>query len=229
MEEEPIIIDNVFTEEIQIQEIYENSNPLGYVYDIIESFYQKSKGNLDVDSNMIMAVSEFHVNNLIFLKENFKTLPNSTLLKLLNLLNILLNLREDSTDEFSSREPDFAFICRKKLIEIKRGLYTLNLVYKKSKADNSDKFIYLKNEEIACLLEYIKTFYFPFIKLYYHFMNIEKITENKKIEVVINRPLPVPPLNMAMLQMQEKHQFDERKEDKDNELKNVMFIIIYIG
>lgn len=229
MEEENITIENIFTSEEQINEIWENSNPINYVYDIIESHYQNTTGKLDYDSNMLMAISEFHVNNLIFLKETYKSFPNSIICKLLNLLNILLNLREEGgKEEADGREtnrPDFEKICQNKVRQIKQGLFTLNLVYKKpssadSSASQTNKF-YLKNEEIVGLLEYIKTFYLPFIKLYYHFINIEKITENKKIEVIINKPLPVPPLSTAVLQMQEKHQFEEQVEDKIEEHKNV--------
>lgn len=60
---------------------------------------------------------------------------------------------------------------------------------------------YLQNNELAILLDYLNVFYFPFIRLYYHFLNIEQITENKKIEIIIEKPSEVPSLNLAVEQI----------------------------
>jgi len=233
-------IEIIFKDDINITEIYENSNPIGVVYDIIESHFRRTKRNIEYDSNVLTAISEFHVNNLIFLKESFN-FPEKIYCKLLNLLGILLNLRdendaalnyskrksvntseaeEDSKEDFE--EPDFAEICKKKLSEIKNAFYFLNLVPKKisggeKKEENN---FYLKNSEIASLLDYVKTFYIPFIRLFYHFINIEKITETKKIDVIINRPLQVPALSLAVLQAQEKHHFEEQKVEKVENSEN---------
>jgi hypothetical protein len=85
-------------------------------------------------------------------------------------------------------------------------------------ADPNDIF-FMKPHEIASLLEYLNNFYFSYFKLYYHFVNIERITDNKKIDVIINRPLSVPPLSQAMKQIDEKFEFEEQKEDKKEEKK----------
>jgi len=225
--------DLLFTDESQIKEIYENTNPIGVVYEMIESHHRRIKGRIIYDSNVLTAISEFHVNNLIFLKQTFN-FPDKIYCKLLNLLSILLNLRDDNEDLSISKksekeenftedeelkedqmERDFVEICRNKLSEIKNAFFNLNLIPKKnSQTREGDNNFYLKNSEISTLLDYIKTFYFPFIRLYYHFINIEKITETKKIDVVINHPLPVPPLTLAVLQAQEKHHYEEQKIEK---------------
>jgi hypothetical protein len=225
-EEQEFNIETIFKEDSQVDEIYEHGNPVNLVFEILETHYRLTTGQIDNDSNLIMALSEFHVNNLIFFKENFKGFPNNVYRKLLNLLNILLNLKEEKNndiqqdeEEETSNEPDFNLICKKKLSLIKKGLFFLNLVHDKNSSNNPNSF-YLKSTEIFQLLEYIKTFYFPFIRLYYHFINIQKITENKKIEVIVNRPLPVPGLKDAVLQVQEKNSFEEQKEvKKENEEK----------
>lgn len=242
--------------ELDIDEIWNNSNPILNVYELIENNMRKKTGKIDFDSNILMALAEFHVNNLIYLKENFK-FPVQIYCKLMNLLNILLNLREegkiqrrearknDSTkrrieeeEKANALEPDFSLICRNKLKELKMGLVKLELIAQDKKRTgglNNNKLdnYYLKNNEIASILEYVNTFYFPFIRLYYHFINIERITENKKIDVIINRPLSVPPLNVAVKQIQEKIQFEEQnieeaKDDKENVklYYNAFFLIL---
>jgi hypothetical protein len=251
-------IESIF-QESDIEEIYNNSNPISHVFELIENQYKSKSARVDYDSNMLMSIAEFHVSNLIYLKENFK-FPNTINCKLLNLLNILLSLREDdlvltrnitsmtydnmlSTNNIKKKtqtnsimpliieeqeknnlkppEPDFAEIVLNKLTEIKAGLITLNLVHPKKQDHLSvtGNNFYLNRNEIAEFLEYIKTFYFPFIKLYYHFINIEKITENRKIDVIISRPLPIPALCLAVAQIQEKNQFEEQKEEKADETK----------
>ena len=231
-EEHELQIENIFTEDNQIDEIYEHGTPNNYVSDILENHYRVTTGEIEHDSNLVMALSEFHVNNLIFLKENFGSFPNSIHRKLLNLFNILLNLKSEkpkvemganniNLEEDNCREPDFAVVCKKKLLEIKRGFFQLNLVYNKS-TQNANNFC-LKGAEIAAILDYIKTFYFPFIRLYYHFINIQKITENKKIEIIVNMPLSFPALSLAVMQVQEKNLFEEQKENTDENHTMVHF------
>lgn len=258
-----IQIETIFTKEL-VEEIWTATNPIHNVFEILESNYRANTGGkIDYDSNIFMAIAEFHVNNLIYLKENFNY-PSLVNAKLLNLLAVLLNLREEKSTErekierrnpslipsmtnneegeiqkritivnLDSKEPDFVSICKKKLREIKNGLHSLNLVFNKEnnkqQSASPEGNFFLKNNEIVQLLDYINTFYFPFIKLYYHFINIERITENKKIEVIINKPLPVPPLNVAVAQMQEKHQFEEQKDEKIEESKKVFNFLIFLG
>jgi hypothetical protein len=244
-------IENLFKDS-DIEEIWNHSNPLLNIYDLIEKNLRAKTGKIDFDSNLIMALAEFHVNNLIYFKENFK-FPTNIYCKLMNLMNILLNLREesinkDNKDDYktvptgsiceeekktSASEIDFSLICRNKLKELKNGLIKLDLIAQDKKKTggvqkNKEDTYYLKNNEIASILDYVNTFYFPFIRLYYHFINIERITENKKIDVIINRPLKVPPLNVAVKQIQEKIQYDEQNladgnEDKKDVYKHFIF------
>ena len=242
-----------------IVEIWNHSNPILNVYDLIEANMRMKTGKIDFDSNLLMALAEFHVNNLIYFKENFK-FPMEIYCKLMNLLNILLNLREDSSrtetkesiksdptrgnyneeEKNNNVEPDFSVICRNKIRDLKNGFLKLELIAQDKKktggvVNNKEDSYYLKNNEVASILDYVNTFYFPFIRLYYHFINIERITENKKIDVIINKPLPVPPLNVAVKQIQEKIQFEEQVNDdaKDDNNKvsyyhllSLIFIIL---
>lgn len=230
-------IDNLQIEmlfkESDIDEIWNHQNPLMSIYELIEKNLRVKTGQIDFDSNLIMTLAEFHVNNLIYFKENFK-FSSIIYCKLMNLMTVLLNLKEDKENNNSSgkmdptksndsnlNEIDYSLICRNKLKDLKKGFIKLELIENKGKKGENDnnnlEIYYLKNNEIAAILQYVNNFYFHFIRLYYHFINVDRITENKKIDVIINRPLIAPPLNDAVKQIQEKVQFDEQNAGDGNE------------
>ena len=263
-----------------IKEINESANPKGTISTLIEKFLEKKKGKVEIQSNLLMSQAEFHLNNLNFLQENFKNFPLEIICKILNLLSNLLNLEEEKyninlpkTSIFEDNEmkkygqvpePDFSFICRKKLEELKEGFKFLGFFptreeileqqkklkmkkeeekgekeekkeeekeeeekkeeekkeeKKEEEKKEEEKIVkfYLNTKELQTILDYLKQFYFPFIRLFYHFINIDRITETKKVEVIINRPLPVPPLCEAVEQKLEKNIIDERKEEEEEE------------
>ena len=76
----------------------------------------------------------------------------------------------------------------------------------------------MNTEELEIILNYIDKSYFPNIRLFYHFFNINRITETKKIHVTVNRPLPVPPLSEAVEQVIEKNIIEEIANQKEEEL-----------
>ena len=143
-DEENFQIEKLFKDS-DIEEIWNHSNPLLNIYDLIEKNLRAKTGKIDFDSNLIMALAEFHVNNLIYFKENFK-FPTNIYCKLMNLMNILLNLREENINnnnkedyktiptasiceeekQTSINEIDFSLICRNKLKELKKGLIKLD-------------------------------------------------------------------------------------------------------
>jgi len=235
-----------------IEEIWNNPNPIFMIYDLLERNFRKKTGEIDFDSNLLMSLAEFHVNNLIFLKETFNfSVP--IYCKLMNLLNILLNLRQDNLKNKSNTnvtkqtnlstnkkddeekiliETDFSIICRNKLKDLKLGLLKLDLISQDKKKtgvvnNNSNQEPYhLKNTEVASILEYVNSFFFPYIKLYHHFVNFERKTEDKKINVIINKPLPVPPLCLAVKQIQDKIHSEEQ-ELEDGKDANIKVLIIF--
>jgi hypothetical protein len=125
MEENNIKIENIFTE-ADINTIWSSTNPTSQMFELIEKVHRK-QGQIDIDNNIISAYSEFHVNNLVFLKENF-TLNTEVICKLLNLFNVLITLKNNERDSPRGTEPNFAHICKTKLHEFKQGLIQLNLV-----------------------------------------------------------------------------------------------------
>jgi len=56
-------------------------------------------------------------------------------------------------------------------------------------------------------------------------MNIEKITENKRIEIILNRPQAFPPLSSAVMQVQDKNIFEELKENNLEQSDDVKIFI----
>ncbi len=247
-------IEKIFTEE-DVDNFSMSSNPILLVYETYYNYLFRTTGKVVLDSNMIMAISEFHVSNLIFLKEKF-TFPVVINCKILNILALLLNLREEerltqedlensklrkhssianSKEEapqvIDNKEIDFSMICNQKLHQVKLAFFQEKLLKTEMKyeklADRSNDFekpYYLKPIEIANIMDYLNLFYFSNIKLYYHFINIEKITNNKRIDVVINKPLPIPPLHFALLQPPDKNEIMEMDEEDDNKpAENVSF------
>lgn len=239
--------DDLFTLD-SIQKIEKSDEPKNFVCSLLENYFRDKYGILDIQSNILLSKAEFHVNNLSFLRETYPLYSEEVICQLLNQLALLLDLQEEDyntnlqgfageEDEIKKYdkmpEPDLGYICKKKLKELKKGLQSLKLIPPDKQemiigndsrvVQNNTEYnhadFHMTEKELQYLLDYLKTFYFSFIRLYYHFVNIDRITENKKIEVVINRPLLVPPLSVAVGQKVEKNIFDEQK-DEDELLKN---------
>ncbi len=161
----------IFTAD-NIDEIWVSNDPINLIFELIERNY-RTKGIFEIEPSITNVITEFHLNNLIFFKEKFM-FPNDLISKLLNLFSTLIELKD--------LEPNFNEIFRNKLIKIRNGIESLNL----------------KIDEVTKLLKYIQTSYFPHIRLYYNFCNKVRQTYNKYIEIIINRPLIVPPLNISL-------------------------------
>ena len=238
MEECKNNLDNFLVETIfkdsDIEEIWTSENPIDFTYKLIESHFRRTTGRIDPDTNLLMAQAEFHVNNLIYSKENFKEYPIAFHTNILNLLSILLNLNDkiyyqdpaqNVDEEFIKRtnslaEPDFALICKSKLNEIRNGLQVLQMIPSRMDKEMTQ---YLNKNDVKNLLEYIRTFYFPYIRLFYYFTNKQRITEDNKIDLIICKPLPVPPLSFGDLQKEEKAVTSDQLEAEEvNVKKEVM-------
>lgn len=196
-------IEEIFKEN-DIEEIWHSNDPNSLVFELIER-NNRRKGIFDSNPSNTMVITEFHINNLIHLKENFN-FSNELMSNLMNLFSILINMK--------GYEPDYNEIFKSKLNEIKSGIEVMNL----------------KIEEVAKLLKYIHSSYFIFIRLYHNFCNRVRNIETKKIDIIINRPLPVPPLNIAVEHKEPVKNADEDDANKHNlndDLNKVF--IIYLG
>jgi hypothetical protein len=170
-----------------VDRVWHSNDPTSLIYELIER-NNRRKRIFDSDRNVTRVMTEFFINNLIYLKENF-ILPNELLSKLLNVVSVLITNID--------RNPNYNEIYKNKLQEIRKGIEGFNL----------------KIDEIANILRYINNTYFPYIKLYYDFCNRTRIVENKKIDIIINRPTLIPPLNVA-------REIKEEVKKKEEEVEN---------
>ena len=58
------------------------------------------------------------------------------------------------------------------------------------KEKNKETNFYLNNKELNIILSYLNESYFPFIRLFYHVINLNRI-ETKKINSTVSKPLAV--------------------------------------
>lgn len=236
-------VPNIFTNE-DIDNMRISFSAVTYVYPKLDLYFRKKFGVI-FDSNMLIATSEFNINNLDFLSNRF-SFPKYIIVKLLNCFMTLLNLRERPDQQMNSTfeskniysmhgsqkniiknkesEIDFSKISKRILLELKISLIKSKLIkedaltnikidkqnYKSlNKSDENDIPFYLAHHELNTILNYLNTFYFPFIRLYYHFINIEQITINKKIEIVIEIPKTVPPLSDSVPQIISQYNIED--------------------
>ena len=234
----------LFTSE-NVKEIHESINPKQTISQILEERAKNNNKSGESQTNLLLAQAEFHYQNLNFLEGSFKGFPESVILKLLNVLALLMNLNEEeyniNYDESQIAhldpnlkkyapvpEPDYSYIANRKLMEVKLAILKYDLVLDSGNRTSAENFsrdpeetndnFYLNTEELEIILNYIDKSYFPNIRLFYHFFNINRITETKKIHVTVNRPLPVPPLSEAVEQVIEKNIIEEIANQKEEEL-----------
>ena len=214
--QEEFRVEEIF-KDIDMEKIYSSPSPISHVFELLESYFRKKSGIIEYDYNLLMATSEFHVNNYIFLKEKFD-FKDEINAKVLNILALLLNLKDPDykSNQASSIEINYTLLSKKKISELKQGLLNEKLIpYEKrgSMSQLSQNSFKMKLSDVNNLLEYVNSFYLSFFKLYYHFINIERITENKKISIIINKPNPIPALSNALRQIEEKPESNELNEE----------------
>ena len=200
-------IDPIFTD-TDIQELWQSKNPIVDAAELIENYIRKKTGNIDIDPQLLLATAEFHVNNLIFLKEKFSLTWNA-LAKMLNLLAVMLNLNDGERSE-DIRIVDFDTIIKSKLKDIKRGLLQQGLIFTGDTRNGEA----IKPAETLVILDYLNNTFFNFIQLYYFFENIERKVDNEILEVIINKPIKTPSLSQATKIEKPKEQVEEKKEEK---------------
>ncbi len=165
------------------------------------SDYYKKRGE-KMKSNQLNAIYNFHFQNIEFILKKFKTYSIDIITKIANIFSILLNLKEDEYNLQLQNiegahediykpipEPDFCYIINKKLMEIKHCFSKFKL-FPDPKEPNKECNFYLTNEELNIILSYLNESYFPFIRLFYHVINLNRI-ETKKINSSATKPLAI--------------------------------------
>lgn len=206
----------------KINAIYLSEDPIKETCLLLESNYRKIFQKADFDSSKLMAKAEFYVNVLIFIKETFK-FEDEIISKLMNLFSNMINLEEEE-------EQDYLKLGKKKINEFKKGLMEYKLIPIKEKeiqlSNNPDKVItegkfFLNIKEINELIAYLKTDYFPYIRMWYLLSKRERNKQDKTVEIVINQPLEILSLSLAEMEEKPMPAESEEKEDKTgNEAEN---------
>ena len=185
--------ENIYNEE-KIKELMDSTKEKRK--EIISQLYSDNlkKNNIKMKSNQLKAIYNFHFQNIEFIFNKFNTYSIDILTKLANILSFLLDLKEDIynlqlTNIEGAREdiykpipePDFCYIINKKLLEIKHNFIKFKLFPDPKQTRNkNESHFYLTNKELNIIFSYLNESYFPFIRLFYHVINLNRV-ETKKI------------------------------------------------
>ena len=193
--------EKIYSEEI-IKELIDSTKEKRKekITQIYTDFFKK-KGD-KMKSNQLKAIFNFHSQNLEFIFKQFNSYSIDIITKLANIFSILLNLKEEEYNiqiknvEGAQEdiykpipEPDFCYIINKKLMEIKHSFMKYKL-FPDPKEKSKESNFYLNNKELNIILSYLNESYFPFIRLFYHVINLNRI-ETKKINSSLNKPLAI--------------------------------------
>ena len=193
--------EKIYTEE-KIKELIDNPKEKRkeIIIQLYSDFFKKTGEKMK--TNQLNAIFNFHFQNMEFIFKKFSTYSIDIITKIANIFSILLNLKEEEynlqlkniegaqEDIYKSiPEPDFCYIINKKLMEIKH-CFTKFKLFPDPKDPNKESQFYLTNDELNIILSYLNESYFPFIRLFYHVINLNRI-ETKKINSSVNKPLAI--------------------------------------
>ena len=91
VEVKPPSPDAIFTSD-KIDKIFNATDPIEFINILLQDIFRKVNGNANFDEERLRAEAEFHVNNLIFLKQNF-SFDNDTISTLMNILGKLIKFK----------------------------------------------------------------------------------------------------------------------------------------
>ena len=195
--------ENIYTEE-KIKELMDSvKEKRKEIISQLFSDYYKNIG-IKMKSNQLKAVYNFHSQNIEFIFKKFNTYSIDIITKIANIFSLLLDLKEDiynlqltnvegAVEDIYKPvpEPDFCYIINKKLLEIKHNFIKFKLFPDpKQPRNKKETNFYLTNNELNIILSYLNQSYFPFIRLFYHVINLNRI-ETKKINSSANKPLAI--------------------------------------
>ena len=193
--------EKIYSEEI-IKELKESTKEKRK--EIITQIYTDlfKKTGEKMKSNQLKAIFNFHCQNFEFIFKKFNNYSIDIITKIANIFSLLLNLKEEEYNIQIKNlegahediykpipEPDFCYIINKKLMEIKHCFMKFKL-FPDPKEKNKEPNFYLNNKELNIILSYLNESYFPFIRLFYHVINLNRIV-TKKINSTVSKPLAV--------------------------------------
>ena len=97
IEQKPITPDTIFFED-RIDKLFNAKDPIESIYVLLQDHFRKINGNANFDEEKLRAEAEFHVNNLVFLKQSF-TFDNETISSLMNVLGKLIKFKSPNAKQ----------------------------------------------------------------------------------------------------------------------------------
>lgn len=95
IEKKPITPDTIFLAD-KIDKLFNAKDPIESINVLLQDHFRKINGNANFDEEKLRAEAEFHVNNLVFVKQNFPNFDNETLSSLMNILGKLIKFKNAS-------------------------------------------------------------------------------------------------------------------------------------
>ena len=314
IESKPITPDTIFFAD-KIEKLYNAKDPIESINILLQDHFRKINGNANFDEEKLRAEAEYHVNNLVFLKQTFTTFDDEAISCIMNVLGKLIKFKNQNTnnnkqniqkiipnesqasvgsvdisgnqlpedlpnnknvspqnnptenaqnenkntnnnameqvgnnegqnqeknieneknlekensenenENININEVDFLNLSKDVLNEFKEALIferlmpktksEFALANKKDKVRTNGKF-FLNMTEINTILNFIKSNYLPYIRMWYYFQTEPRKVTERKIEVIINTPtLSNMPLSMATQEKTDEEKLAEEEEKK---------------
>ena len=87
--------DTIFLSD-KIDKLFNAKDPIESINVLLQDHFRKINGNANFDEEKLRAEAEFHVNNLVFLKQNFPNFDNEAISSLMNILGKLIKFKNVS-------------------------------------------------------------------------------------------------------------------------------------
>ena len=92
IEQKPITPDTIFFSD-KIEKLFNAKDPIESINVLLQDHFRKINGNANFDEEKLRAEAEFHVNNLVFLKQSFPSFDDETISSLMNVLGKLIKFK----------------------------------------------------------------------------------------------------------------------------------------
>ena len=92
IEQKPITPDTIFFSD-KIEKLFNAKDPIESINVLLQDHFRKINGSANFDEEKLRAEAEFHVNNLVFLKQSFPSFDDETISSLMNVLGKLIKFK----------------------------------------------------------------------------------------------------------------------------------------
>ena len=103
VEPKQITPDTIFLSD-KIDKLFNAKDPIESINILLQDHFRKINGNANFDEDKLRAEAEFHVNNLVFLKQNFSYFDNEAISTLMNILGKLIKFKSSSVAKHNTQK-----------------------------------------------------------------------------------------------------------------------------